>query len=249
LSDDRVLEVRNLTGPAAEQVITDVSFDVERGGTSLVLGPIHSGKSMIMRHIVGLETATSGSVRVDGETFDATKRDERSLRRLRTKIGVVFEGSALVTRISAVENVELPLLEHTDVPPAEARDTARELLAEVGLAVDDDTTSEQLTRAGQRLVALARALALRPPLLLLDEPTQGLDAHSAAQLDETIRRLQEANGFGVVIFSHEVRHAFGAARQIYVLGEGRILANGDRNALMASNHAVVRSLLHRRGTS
>jgi phospholipid/cholesterol/gamma-HCH transport system ATP-binding protein len=249
LSDDRVLEVRNLTGPVVEQVVTDVSLDVDRGGTTLVLGPIHSGKSMIMRHIVGLETAASGTVRVDGETFDATKRDERSLRRLRTKIGVVFEGSALVTRISAVENVELPLLEHTDVPPSEARDTARELLAEVGLAVDDDTTSEQLTRAGQRLVALARALALRPPLLLLDEPTQGLDAHAAAQLDETIRRLQEANGFGVVIFSHEVRHAFGAARQIYVLGEGRILANGDRNTLMASNHAVVRSLLHRRGTS
>jgi len=244
-----VLEVRNLTGPFVEQVITDVSLDVERGGTTLVLGPIHSGKSMIMRHIVGLEIATAGTVRVDGETFDATKRDERSLRRLRTKIGVVFEGSALVTRISAVENVELPLLEHTDVPSAEARDTARELLAEVGLAVDDDTTSEQLTRAGQRLVALARALALRPPLLLLDEPTQGLDAHAAAQLDETIRRLQEANGFGVVIFSHEVRHAFGGARQIYVLGEGRIIANGDRNALMASNHAVVRSLLHRRGTT
>jgi phospholipid/cholesterol/gamma-HCH transport system ATP-binding protein len=204
---------------------------------------------MIMRHIVGLETASTGTIRLDGETFDATRRDERSLRRLRTNIGVVFEGSALVTRISAVENVELPLLEHTDVAPAEARDTARELLAEVGLAVDDDTTSEQLTRAGQRLVALARALALRPPLLLLDEPTQGLDAHAAAQLDETIRRLQEANGFGVIIFSHEVRHAFGSARQIYVLGEGRIVANGDRNALMASTHAVVRSLLHRRGTS
>jgi phospholipid/cholesterol/gamma-HCH transport system ATP-binding protein len=204
---------------------------------------------MIMRHIVGLETATSGTVRIDGETFDAAKRDERVLRRLRTRIGVVFEGSALVTRISAVENVELPLLEHTDVAPAEARDTARELLAEVGLTVDDDTTSDQLTRAGQRLVALARALALRPPLLLLDEPTHALDAHAAAQLDETIRRLQAANGFGVVIFSHEVRHAFGSARQIYVLGEGRIVANGDRDALMASNHAVVRSLLHRRGTS
>ena len=247
MSDDRVLEVRGLTGPAAEPAITDVDIDVARGGTVVVLGPIHSGKSMIMRHIVGLEVARSGTIRVDGETFDATRHDEKRLLRLRKRLGVLFEGSALVTRISAVENVELPLLEHTDVHPDESRDAARELLAEVGLTVDDETTPEQLTRVGQRLVALARALALRPPLLLLDEPTHSLDAHSAAQLDETIRRLQDANGFGVLIFTNEVRHAFGRARQISVLAQGRVVASGSRDSLQASEHAVVRSLLHRRG--
>ena len=243
---DFALEVRSLTGPAGEPVITDIALDVERGGAKLVLGPIHSGKSMILRHIVGLETAISGTVRVDGEMFDVTNPNDRMLRRLRTRMGVVFEGSALVTRISAIENVELPLLEHTDVDPGEARDAARELLAEVGLPVDDETTPEQLTRAGQRLVALARALALRPPLLLLDEPTQGLDPHSAATLDATIRRLQDANGFGLLIFSNEVRHAFGLAEHIYVIGEGRIVAHGHRDELMDSHHALVRSLLHRR---
>ena len=241
--------MRGLTGPASDPAITNVDLDVDRGGTRVVLGPIHSGKSMIMRHIVGLETARSGTIRVDGETFDAAHTDEKLLLRLRKRIGVLFEGSALVTRISAVENVELPLLEHTDVDPEEARDAARELLAEVGLTVDDETTPEQLTRVGQRLVALARALALRPPLLLLDEPTHSLDPHSASQLDETIRRLQDANGFGVLIFTNEVRHAFGRARHIYVLSQGRIVANGDRDALMESTHAVVRSLLHRRGSS
>ena len=243
-----MLEVRGLTGPASDPAITSVDLDVERGGTRVVLGPIHSGKSMIMRHIVGLEIASAGTIRVDGETFDATHADEKLLLRLRKRIGVLFEGSALVTRISAVENVELPLLEHTDVAPEEARDAARELLAEVGLTVDDETTPEQLTRVGQRLVALARALALRPPLLLLDEPTHSLDPHSAAQLDETIRRLQDANGFGVLIFTNEVRHAFGRARHIYVLSQGRVVASGDRDVLLESQHAVVRSLLHRRGT-
>ncbi len=241
--------MRGLTGPASDPAITGIDLDVERGGTRVVLGPIHSGKSMVMRHVVGLERARTGTIRVDGETFDATHTDERLLLRLRKRIGVVFEGSALVTRISAVENVELPLLEHTDVAPDEARDAARELLAEVGLTVDDETTPEQLTRVGQRLVALARALALRPPLLLLDEPTHSLDPHSAAQLDETIRRLQDANGFGVLIFTNEVRHAFGRARHIYVLSQGRIVASGDREALLESRHAVVRSLLHRRGSS
>ncbi len=245
---DLALEVRSLTGPAAEPVISDIDIDVERGGARVVLGPIHSGKSMILRHLVGLEIASSGTVRVDGETFDVTRHDDRILRRLRARIGVVFEGSALVTRISAVENIELPLLEHTDVRPGEARDAARELLAEVGLPVDDETTPEQLTRAGQRLVALARALALRPALLLLDEPTQGLDPNSAAQFDATVRRLQDANKFGLLIFSNEVRHAFGLADHIYVIGEGRIVAHGHRDALMASRNALVRSLLHRRGS-
>jgi phospholipid/cholesterol/gamma-HCH transport system ATP-binding protein len=245
---DAVLEVRSLTGPAHEPVISDIDLDLEQGGSRVVLGPIHSGKSMILRHIVGLEIATTGTVRVDGETFDVTKHDERMLRRLRARIGVVFEGSALISRISAVQNVELPLLEHTDAPPSEARDAARELLAEVGLPVGDETTPEQLTRAGRRLVALARALALRPPLLLLDEPTQGLDPHSAAQLDATVRRLQDTTGFGLLIFSNEVRHAFGLAKHIYVLGEGRIVAHGDRETLMESRHALVRSLLHRRGS-
>ena len=244
-----MLEVRGLTGPATDPAITNIDLDVDRGGTRVVLGPIHSGKSMVMRHIVGLEIARAGTIRVDGETFDATHTDEKLLLRLRKRIGVLFEGSALVTRISAVENVELPLLEHTDVAPEEARDAARELLAEVGLTVDDETTPEQLTRVGQRLVALARALALRPPLLLLDEPTHSLDPHSAAQLDETIRRLQDANGFGCLIFTNEVRHAFGRARHIYVISQGRIVANGDRDALLESQHAVVRSLLHRRGTT
>ena len=241
--------MRGLTGPASDPAITSIDLDVDRGGTRVVLGPIHSGKSMIMRHIVGLETARAGTIRVDGETFDATHTDEKLLLRLRKRIGVLFEGSALVTRISAVENVELPLLEHTDVTPDEARDAARELLAEVGLTVDDETTPEQLTRVGQRLVALARALALRPPLLLLDEPTHSLDPHSAAQLDETIRRLQDANGFGVLIFTNEVRHAFGRARHIYVVSQGRVVASGVRDALLESQHAVVRSLLHRRGTT
>jgi phospholipid/cholesterol/gamma-HCH transport system ATP-binding protein len=247
-SEGPVLEVRSLTGPAEEPVITDVELDVGRAATRVVLGPIHSGKSMILRHLVGLEIASTGTIRVDGETFDVTRPNDPMLRRMRTRMGVVFEGSALVSRISAVENVELPLLEHTDVRPVEARDAARELLAEVGLPVNDETTPEQLTRAGQRLVALARALALRPPLLLLDEPTQGLDPHSAAQLDATIRRLQDANGFGLLIFSNEVRHAFGRAEHIYVVGEGRIVAHGDREALMDSRNALVRSLLHRRGS-
>jgi phospholipid/cholesterol/gamma-HCH transport system ATP-binding protein len=147
-----------------------------------------------------------------------------------------------------LENVELPLLEHTHATGEEAREAAQELLSEVGLAVAQDATPGELDRAAQRRVALARALALRPPVLLLDEPTQGLDAHAASELDRTLRQLQERGGFGVVIFTREARYAFGNAKRVYVMAEGRIVDEGDHGSLADSEHPVVRGLLRRRGS-
>jgi phospholipid/cholesterol/gamma-HCH transport system ATP-binding protein len=246
LSDDVILDVRGLSGPAGRPFIQEVDLVVHRGETRVVIGQIHAGKSMIMRHILGLDPAESGTVRVGSESFHAARPDPLAVRSIRTRIGSVFEGSALVTRLTVIENVELPLLEHTDASAAEARETARELLAEVGLIVDDDIVPAELGRAEQRRVALARALALSPPILLLDEPSHGLDSHAAAELDATIARLQEVHGFGVLTFTNEVRHAFGPADYIYILAAGRIVAGGDRDTLLASEDTIVRSLLHRR---
>ena len=248
---EAALSVDGLTGPVGLTIVHNVSFVVPRGQTHVVLGGIHAGKTMLLRHLVGLERAESGTITVDGEAFDARGETTERVRRLRSRLGVVFEGSALFSRLSIVENVELPLLEHTpgtELDPAAAREAARALLAEVGLmAVDDDTLPEQLGRAAQRRVALARALALDPPMLLLDEPTAGLDSHSDAELDELLVRLQERHGFGARVFTHEVRHAYGAARHIYVLADGRIAAEGTREALLASSHPAAQRLLQRRG--
>src|SRR5690348_841300 len=111
-SSERALEVHELTGPKGSPLIFDIEMFVARGETLLVLGPIQSGKSMLMRHLVGLECAAEGSIAVDGHGFDPTKPDDKALRSLRARVGVLFEGSALLRRISVVENVELPLLEH-----------------------------------------------------------------------------------------------------------------------------------------
>ena len=243
------LAIRDLSGPADSPSIHEIALRLPRAATHLVLGPIHSGKSMLLRHIVGLETAARGTVTIGGESFDAAAVSDSVLRRMRTRVGVVFEGSALLSRLTVVENVELPLLEHTDATAAEARETARELLSDMGLhGLDDEELSPvQLSRLDRRRVALARAVALRPPVVLLDEPTLGLDSHSAAELDDTIARAQEASGFAVLIFSNEVRHAFGRAGNIYVMEHGRIVAEGDLDALMNSPHELVHRLLHRRG--
>ena len=245
-SSERALEVHHLSGPAESPLIFDIDLYVARGETVLVLGPIQSGKSMLMRHLVGLECASTGTIEVDGHAFDPTKPDEKALRTLRARVGVIFEGSALLRRISVLENVELPLLEHQRLSRANARDTARELLAEVGIEVDDDTMSVQLGRAGQRRVALARALALRPRLLLLDEPTIGLDSQAAHEFDETLHALQKKYNFGIVIFSHEIRHAYAPANEIDILAGGRIVARGTRDELLKSDDPVIHGLLHRR---
>ena len=244
-----VLRVENLTGPITAPVIHHVSLAVPSGATHLVMGPIHAGKSMLLRHIVGLEQPLSGRIYLEGARIDDAIDSETQLRRLRARLGVVFEGSALISRISAVENVELPLLEHSNSSPAEARDAARELLAEVGMADAEDLSADDLPRSGRRRVAIARALALRPAILLLDEPTQGLDAHSAHEIDDLLTALQERYGFGILIFSHEVRHAFGMASEIYVMADGVIIARGTREELAASDNEIVRQLLHRRGSA
>jgi phospholipid/cholesterol/gamma-HCH transport system ATP-binding protein len=245
-SSERALEVHHLSGPAQTPLIFDVDLCVDRGETILVLGPIQSGKSMLMRHLVGLECAETGTIAVDGQAFDPTKPDEKNLRKLRARVGVLFEGSALLRRISVLENVELPLLEHQHQSRAKARDAARELLAEVGIEADDETMPVELGRAGQRRVALARALALRPRLLLLDEPTLGLDSQAAHDFDETLHALQKKYDFGIVIFSHEIRHAYAPANEIDVLAGGRIVARGTRESLLQSDDPVIHGLLHRR---
>ena len=224
-----------------------MSLRLACGCKVVVLGPNHSGKSSILRHVLGLDRASHGRVTVGDESFDAAAPPPDELRRIRVRVGAVFEGSALLQRISVVENVELPLLEHTAQRPERARQRARELLAEVGLEVGDREMPNELTRADERRVALARALALEPIVLVLDEPSAGLDAPAAHEFDAIVTALQARYGFGVLVLTREARYAFGRVDEIDVLVDGRIVAKGDRERVLESEHPVVRRLLHRRG--
>jgi ABC-type transporter Mla maintaining outer membrane lipid asymmetry ATPase subunit MlaF len=241
------LEVVGLTGPVDAPILRDVSLAVRRGGTHVLLGPMHSGKSLLLRLVLGLQRARRGTVTIGGVTFDAALPNDDALRRARRGAGVVFDSSALVSRLTLLENVELPLVEHTSVGATAARERAAEVLREVGITGDIERTPERISRLDRRRVALARALVLEPQLLLIDEPGNGLDAHAATELDETLHGLQARYGCAALICSQEVRYAFQSPDVVSVLAAGRIVEQGNLEQLRHSRHEAVRRFIDRRG--
>lgn len=243
------LEVDDLTGPAGSPIVRHVSIALARGATHVVLGPMHSGKSLLLRLILGLQRSEHGTVSIDGTSWDAARPNEEQLQRVRRSIGVLFDSSALVSRLTLLENVELPLVEHTDMDASAARGKASDLLREVGVAVDVERTPDLVSRLDRRRAALARALVLEPPLMLIDEPGHGLDADAAADLDETLAVLQQRYGCAALICSQEVRYAFRSPGAVSVLAGGRIVERGDLDHLRQSRHEAVRRFVDRRGAA
>jgi len=246
---DAALVVDGLTGPAGSPVLHDISLEVPRGSTHVILGPMHSGKSLLLRLLLGLQRSERGTVVLAGTSFDAAAPNEEMIRPARRHVGVVFDSSALVSRLTLLENVELPLVEHTTMTANEVRDAAVALLDEVGVRADTERTPDVVSRRDRRLTALARALALDPVLLLVDEPGHGLDADAAADLDDTLVAVHRRRGCALVVCSQEVRYAFRLPECLSVLAAGTFVAHGTLDALRASRHAAVRRLVDRRGAA
>ena len=243
------LDVQGLSGPVPTPLLRDISLSVRRGGVHVVLAPMHSGKSLLLRLLLGLERAERGSVTVDGARFDAAHPNENDLQHVRRRVGVVFDSSALVSRLTLLENVELPLIEHTTVGGRAARETAVNLLRDVGVVRDIDRTPDELSRLDRRRAALARALALTPALLVIDEPGNRLDPHAATDLDETLRDLHDRFAWALLICTQEVRYAFRWPESVSVLAGGRIVEQGSLDHLLNSRHEAVRRFVDRRGAA
>ena len=243
------LAVDSLTGPVGTPLLHDISLTVGRGATHVVLGAMHSGKSLLLRLVLGLQRSEHGTVVLDGTPFDATAPNEEALRRVRRRVGVVFDSSALVSRLTLLENVELPLVEHTTLNAAAVTNAAADLLREVGVRGEVERTPDMVSRLDRRRTALARALVLEPRLLLIDEPGHGLDADAAAELDDTLAALRQRYGCALLLCSQEVRYAFRSPDAVSVLSGGTIVEHGTLDALRTSRIAAVRRLVDRRGAA
>jgi phospholipid/cholesterol/gamma-HCH transport system ATP-binding protein len=226
------------------RVLHGVDFIVHPGEIRVIMGGSGSGKSTLLRHLLGLQRPVGGSVKLLG--VDLGTASERELLDVRRRIGVSFQGGALLTSLTVGENVALPLREHTTLDPSTIRIMSRLKLEVVNLGGFQDLMPAQLSGGMVKRAALARAIAMDPKLLFFDEPSAGLDPVVSAELDELILRLRDALRMTIVVVTHELESAFKIADTITVLDQGEILMTGTVAAVRAADNERIQDLLNRR---
>ena len=223
------------------RVLDDVSFEVPAGSGFVILGRSGTGKSVTLRHIVGLMTPDRGRVFVGPDEISGLSGAE--LSRVRRTIGFLFQNAALFDSISVGENVAFPLRRHTQLPDREVRERAAAKLEAVGLGSEYDKMPAALSGGMRKRAGLARALALDPPILLVDEPSAGLDPITADEIDELLLDLKERGGTTLIVVTHDLASARRLGDTLLMLHEGRIVAQGTSADLERSSDPLVRSFM------
>jgi phospholipid/cholesterol/gamma-HCH transport system ATP-binding protein len=226
VSEDIAIRVRGLaTRFGAQTVHENLDLDVRRGEILGVVGPSGCGKSVLLREIVGLDAPTAGAIEVFGEDVLTMADEER--RRANARMGVMFQDGALFSSMTVLENVEAPFREHTQIPPELRRELAALKLSMAGLdEVSHAKSPGQLSGGMRKRAALARALALDPELLFLDEPTAGLDPVTAGKFDALLRELADVLGLTVFLVTHDLDTLAAVCDRVCVLYGGKVAAIG-----------------------
>ena len=244
-ADTPVIRVEGLQAHyGATQVLHDVDLTVAPGEIMVIMGGSGSGKSTLLRHLVGLTRPSAGRVEVLG--LDITRAGAMEMLGLRRRIGVAFQGGALFSSMSVLENIMLPLREHTRLDRKTMEIMARLKLEVVNLAGADALMPAQLSGGMLKRAAVARAIVMDPKLLFFDEPSAGLDPVVSSALDGLILKLREAMNMSIVVVTHELESAFKIADRITVLDQGRILMVDDVAGIRRCDNARIQNLLNRR---
>jgi phospholipid/cholesterol/gamma-HCH transport system ATP-binding protein len=243
------IKIRGLNktfGP--QHVLKGVDLDIERGKTNIIIGGSGQGKSVLMKHLMGLLKPDSGQVWVDGE--DIVPLGDVEMARLRRKFGMVFQYAALFDSMNVVENIAFPLIERYHLARAEIMERVRDLLKRLDLAdvggIEQKFPAE-LSGGQRKRVGLARALIDRPEILLYDEPTTGLDPVATQNVDEMIRRTADEFGVTSVVISHDMASTFRIGDRISMLHGGKITVTGTPPELLASDRPELREFIETSG--
>ncbi len=227
-----------------QQVLHDIELTVMPGEIMVIMGGSGSGKSTLLRHLVGLTRPTAGSIELFG--LDITRARATEMLRLRRKIGVAFQGGALFSSMNVLDNIMLPLCEHTRLDRKTMEIMARLKLEVVKLAGADTLMPSELSGGMIKRAAVARAIVMDPSLLFFDEPSAGLDPVVSSALDDLILKLRDAMNMTMVVVTHELESAFKIADRITILDQGRILLIDDVAGVRRSDNARIQNLLNRR---
>lgn len=244
MSEDVIIEVRHLVNRFAAQVVhDDLNLDMYRGEVLGVVGGSGTGKSVLLRTIVGLRRANAGSIRVFGQSLSELSGQERS--RLERRMGVLYQRGALFSSLTVCENIALPLIEHAKLKRPAAERLSRVKLALAGLPQGaGDKYPAELSGGMVKRAALARALALDPEILFLDEPTAGLDPIGAAAFDQLIGTLRDALGLSVFLVTHDLDTLYSLCDRVAVLAHKKVLVADRLEVVTATDDAWVAEYFH-----
>jgi phospholipid/cholesterol/gamma-HCH transport system ATP-binding protein len=237
------VELRQVSfGYGERTILRDVSFRVPLGQVTALMGVSGGGKTTVLRLIGGQIRANAGQVLLDGQ--DVGGMDARQLYAARRRMGMLFQFGALFTDMTVFDNVAFPLREHTKLPPDMVRDIVLMKLDAVGLRGARDLKPSEISGGMSRRVALARAIALDPDLMLYDEPFAGLDPISLGTAARLIRRLNDSLGLTSIIVSHDVAETFDIADHVVILAAGGLAAQGTPDQLRASTDPLIHQFVH-----
>lgn len=237
-SNEPAIRTRNLYKAFGEQVVLNgINITVPRGQTLIVLGRSGTGKSVLLKLLIGLQKPDDGEIELNGKEITALSLNE--LNETRKKMGFLFQNAALYDSLTVEENVAFPLRRHTKMKTKERQDRVRELLARVGMEDALKKMPSNISGGMKKRVGLARALALDPEIMLLDEPNAGLDPITAAEIDELIRDLQQERGITSVVVTHDMRSVQTVADRVAMLNKGNIVIEGTPEELKQSDDPFV----------
>lgn len=244
-TNEPIIAVENLVVRYGDRTVLDgVTFEIHRGEIFVILGGSGSGKTTLIRNLVGLMRPNSGRILVKGEDFTSMDEDDRIERRKR--MGMCFQGSALLNSISVGENVALPLREHTKLEESTIEIMTKIKLELVGLAGFEDYLPSEISGGMKKRAGIARAMAMDPEIMFYDEPSAGLDPIVAAGIDALIRKMQATFDLTSVVVTHEMESVKLIADTVCVLNKGRVVGIGSLDELRESEHPYIEQFFARR---
>ena len=243
-NNNGVIVLKNITKKFGKStVLEDISLAIEKGKTTVIIGPSGCGKTVLIKHLIVLLRPTKGEIYFKNKRIDHL--DEKTLNLIRTHYGFLFQAGALFDSLSVAENITFPITQHQKVTDWDALDElVKSKLAMVGLDGFQNYYPANLSGGQQKRVALARAIALNPEVVLYDEPTTGLDPIRSDIINELILKLQRELGITSVVVTHDMTSAYKIADRIVMLHEGRIIADGDSDYIRQHPHSVVQQFIN-----